>query len=95
MSMLFWVMVLVAITVLLMNKPKTLNQGRPGQKGRPGATTGNHPFSSFGRQAPPIDKGSMIRCHQCGCFFPESRAVTAHAQGHELHFCSENCKRLF
>jgi len=43
----------------------------------------------------PIDRGNMIRCHQCGCFFSESRAVTRVVEGHILHFCTDNCRDNF
>lgn len=43
----------------------------------------------------PIDKGDMLRCHHCGCFFPERLVHTKVVEGHILHFCSSNCKDNF
>lgn len=43
----------------------------------------------------PIDKGQMLRCHNCGCFFPESRVVTRVIEGHVIEFCSRNCRENF
>ncbi|QTD49176.1 hypothetical protein [Sulfidibacter corallicola] len=42
-----------------------------------------------------IDKGSMIRCHNCACFFPETRVVNEVVEGHILEFCSESCRHNF
>jgi len=43
----------------------------------------------------PVDKGDMLRCHNCGCFFPESRVVTRVIEGHILQFCTANCRENF
>jgi hypothetical protein len=48
-----------------------------------------------GNTVTPIDRGNMIRCHQCGCFFSEARAVTRVVEGHILHFCTNNCRDNF
>lgn len=41
------------------------------------------------------DKGSMLRCHNCSCFFPASRVTNEVVEGHILEFCSENCRYNF
>jgi len=54
------------------------------------------PFRSPGRKAGrAVDKGEMLRCHNCGCFFPESRIVTKVIEGHIIEFCSTNCRENF
>lgn len=42
-----------------------------------------------------IDKGQLVRCHQCACFFSPVKLVNAVVEGHVLEFCSENCRNHF
>lgn len=42
-----------------------------------------------------IDKGQLMRCHQCACFFSPAKVVNAVVEGHLLEFCSDNCRRHF
>lgn len=52
-------------------------------------------FKGNQTQVRTIDKGRMTRCHNCGCFFPESRVVTKVIEGHVLEFCTTNCRQNF
>ncbi|CAM2005417.1 hypothetical protein [Acanthopleuribacter pedis] len=42
-----------------------------------------------------VDKGKMLRCHNCSCFFPATRVTNEVVEGHILEFCSENCRHNF
>lgn len=42
-----------------------------------------------------IDRGELMRCHQCGCFFSPKKVVTTVVEGHILEFCSTNCRNHF
>jgi len=61
----------------------------------------DNPFRGRHTNPPPkspnltIDKGAMIRCHNCSCFFPEGKVVRDVVEGHILEFCSVNCKNNF
>ncbi|MCB1051204.1 MAG: hypothetical protein H6510_04240 [Acidobacteria bacterium] len=48
-----------------------------------------------GEKVTPLDRGNMIRCHNCGCFFSEARVVSKVIEGHILQFCSTNCRENF
>ncbi len=86
------VVILVALTYMW-NSTKTKRKTR--------RFGGDNPFKGRFTKPPPrssnhtIDKGSMTRCHNCSCFFPESRVVHEVVEGHILEFCSESCKRNF
>ena len=89
MSTIIFIGVLIAITYALTSSS---------QKDKPKRT--RTPMDEFREAARPasgklIDKGGMLRCHNCGAFFPESRAVISRVQDLELHFCSQNCKINF
>ncbi len=43
----------------------------------------------------PVNQGRMLRCHNCGCFFPESRVISKVIEGHVLEFCTDNCRQNF
>ena len=76
--------------------PKGSGKGRRSFKKDPGS-----PFKGRFTKPPPkarnhtIDKGTMLRCHNCGCFFSESRVVNKVVEGHVLEFCTTNCRDNF
>jgi len=92
MNTLIFIVVLIAITYALTSKPKKEIPRKKAGSPKSG------PFQNTGSSAssgPLIDKGDMLRCHNCGAFFPSGRAVRSQVQDVELHFCSQNCKVHF
>ncbi|PIE03303.1 MAG: hypothetical protein CSA81_02760 [Acidobacteria bacterium] len=90
MTTIIFIAVLIAITYALSSTPQT-------KKKKKTASFGGRQkrWSSSTRPALPVDKGQMLRCHNCGAFFPESRAIRSQVHDLELHFCSQNCKAHF
>ena len=43
----------------------------------------------------PLDRGQMLRCHECSCFFSNQAGVHVIVEGHNLHFCSPGCRDKF
>lgn len=87
MSTILFIGVLIALTYALSKPAKK----KPSQTNRFRSSSQKGPYVSENL----IDKGSMLRCHNCGVFFPEERAVRSQVQDLELHFCSQNCKANF
>jgi len=92
MSTILFIGVLIAITYALTSSSKA---EKPKKKKTMFENFGSSTQSSSGQRSLPVDKGEMLRCHNCGAFFPESRAVRTEVQDLELHFCSQNCKVNF
>lgn len=92
---------LIAIVVILMVMTYSVDSRRsiPKEKRKPKI---NNPFQGRfkARDAEPgrhhtIDRGELMRCHQCGTFFSPKKVVKAVVEGHILEFCSENCRNHF
>ncbi len=89
---------LILVVVILVALAYMWNTGRPAMKS---SFKGENPFKGRYKPPPPrssnhtIDKGSMTRCHNCSCFFPEGQVIREVVEGHILEFCSENCKHHF
>lgn len=64
-------------------------------------TTKDNPFQGRHKNPPPkrevqpVDRGNMLRCHNCSVFFAEARVVNEVIDGHILEFCSTTCRRNF
>jgi hypothetical protein len=92
---------LILLVVILVALAYMWNSTRP--SGRSGGffKDRSNPFKGRHTKPPPssgkntIDKGTMTRCHNCSCFFPETRVVRELVEGHILEFCSTECKRAF
>ena len=92
---------LILLVVILVALAYMWNSTKPSGKASGFFRDRSNPFK--GRHTKPpsngghhtIDKGSMTRCHNCACFFPESRVVREVVEGHILEFCSSECKRGF
>jgi len=90
---------LVALVIILIVFTYAIAPEKSGMQGQK-SKRGNNPFHGRfkarpGQAHPTIDKGSLMRCHNCACFFPPSRVVNAVVEGHVLEFCSENCRNHF
>lgn len=86
-----WVILaLIGVTFFLIaSNPK---RGNPYRKQSSGASFHSWRAPSSGSA---LDRGRMIRCHNCGCFFPANHLVTRVIEGNRLHFCSEECRDNF
>ncbi len=95
-ALIVFVIFLVAVTYAWNSTSAAGDKKRRSFNGRAG-----DPFRGRHTGPPPkstnltIDKGAMIRCHNCSCFFPEQSAVRDVVEGHILEFCSPNCKNNF
>ena len=92
---------LIALVIILVVFTYAISPEKTGMQGRKSQRS-NNPFqgrfkerSGQGRPHTTIDKGSLMRCHNCACFFPPTRVVNAVVEGHVLEFCSENCRNHF
>jgi hypothetical protein len=56
---------------------------------------GRHKSPPPKRDGDPVDRGNMLRCHNCSVFFAEARVVNEVIDGHILQFCSHTCRRNF
>lgn len=92
---------LIAVVVLLIVITYSMDSER-GESRSQGRSSRRNPFqgrfknSTDGRAGhSTIDKGQLMRCHQCSSFFPPKRVVSMVIDGHILEFCSENCRNHF
>ena len=92
---------LVALVIILVVFTYAISPEKSGMHGRKRQRS-NDPFqgrfqerATQARPNPTIDKGSLMRCHNCACFFPPNRVVNVVVEGHMLEFCSENCRHNF
>lgn len=94
-SLVIFVLTMVAITYFWHSPPRVSGGSRTSR------FEDNNPFRGRFTKAPPrpfhgtIDKGGMTRCHNCSCFFPETRVINDVVEGHILEFCSESCRLNF
>ena len=91
---------LVLVVIILVTLAYMWNSTRiPGKKQK--FKFDEDPFKGRHTGPPPksapkaVDKGSMTRCHNCSCFFPERQVVQDVVEGHILEFCSETCRHAF
>lgn len=92
---------LIAVVAILVAATYMYNSGTPIRKKFKSFASSDDPFRGRFTSPPTqprgetVDKGSMLRCHNCSCFFPATRVTNEIVEGHILEFCSENCRYNF